>query len=208
MKILGLTGGIASGKSTVARLLQEMKLPVVDADVLARRIVEPGQPALKEIAEAFGENVIQEDGQLDRKALGALIFGDAERRALLNSITHPRVAQLAQETFQQHREQGAFLLVYEVPLLFEVGLHHIVDASLLVAVSPEVQLQRLMERDQSSEEAASSRIKSQMPLEEKLKLADFVLWNNGTLDELDSELQQLWPQLLQELGISPQERSP
>ena len=208
MKILGLTGGIASGKSTVACFLRGKNLPVVDADVLARRIVEPGQPALQEIAKAFGKEVIQEDGHLDRKALGAMIFGDAERRALLNSITHPLVAQLAQDTFQEHREQGASLLVYEVPLLFEVGLHHIVDASFLVAVSPEVQLKRLMERDQSTEEAAFNRIKSQMSLEEKLKMADFALWNNGSLEQLKSELEQLWPQLLHELGLSPQERSP
>ncbi len=205
MKIIGLTGGIASGKSTVARLLRQWGHPVVDADQLARAIVEPGQPAFLDIVDFFGADVLQSDGHLDRKALGALVFGSPENRQKLNEFTHPRVAQLAQETLQECREQGVTRLVYEVPLLFEVGLDKSVDASLLVAVSAEVQLQRLMQRDQSSADAARQRIASQMPLEDKLQRADYTLWNNDSPQQLEQALSLLWSQLCEDLSLSSTE---
>lgn len=192
MKIIGLTGGIASGKSTVATLLREMEIPVIDADDIAHQIVAPGEPAYQEIVQTFGPHILSADGTIDRKRLGSLVFAQEEQRKKLNAITHPRVAQRFAELSQQLAEEGHSLLVYEVPLLFETGLHHSLDAVILVAASEEQQLQRLQERNQLSPEAARARLQAQMPLAQKRALADYVIDNSNSLEELRQQVHQIW----------------
>lgn len=195
MKLIGLTGGIASGKSVVGRMLARAGVPVVDADKLARDAVAPGSPALAAIVERFGDNVLLPDGTLDRKKLGDIVFGDDAERRALNGIVHPRVAELAVERLEELRATGAPVAVYEVPLLFENGLEGMMDATLLVAASEGMQLRRLMARDGIGEEAARARLNAQMPLAEKRKRATHVLENDGSLDELARQLRAVWRDL-------------
>jgi dephospho-CoA kinase len=195
VKLIGLTGGIASGKSAVARLLRERGIPVVDADQLARDVVCPGSAGLAAVVARFGSEVLDVDGALDRKKLGAIVFGDDDARRDLNAITHPRVAQLAIEKLDELRASGAPVAVYEVPLLFENGLEAMMDATLLVAVPVEIQLARMKSRDGLDEAAARARIAAQMPLDEKRKKATVVVENRGTLDDLAASLDNVWPKL-------------
>lgn len=185
--LFGLTGGVASGKSTVGTLLRERGVTVIDADVLARRAVEPGQPALGEIATAFGPAMIR-DAALDRAALGQLVFSDATARQRLNAIVHPRVAELLREELAALGSSPAAprLVCYEVPLLFENALDVWLRPTVLVACDAETQVARAMARNGWSREHAASRISAQMPLEEKRRRADFVIENDGTLEELAS----------------------
>lgn len=191
--IVGLTGGIATGKSTVTRMLRELGAYVVDADVWARKVVEPGQPALAEIVAAFGANMIAEDGTLNRPALGAVIFNDAAARARLNQITHPRVRDgMRSETtayFAQHSDEP---IVWDVPLLFEGETRKHVDVTVLVYVDEAVQLARLMERDHLNAQDATARIRSQMPIAEKRALADYLIDNAGTLEMTREQVRALW----------------
>ncbi len=192
MKLIGLTGGIASGKSAVSRMLREAGVPVVDADVLAREAVAPGTEALRAIAARFGARVIGADGTLDRKALGAVVFADPAARADLNAIVHPAVAALAAERLAELRAAGAPVAVYEVPLLFESGLEGAMDATILVAASEDAQLRRMASRDGLDEEAARARIAAQLPLAEKRLRATAVVENDGTLAELAARLGAAW----------------
>ena len=146
-KIIGLTGGIASGKSTVAAMLRDLGAPIVDADAVAREVVEPGSPALAEIVERWGESVLNADGRLDRKKLGDIVFGDDEARRALNAITHPRIAAASQRGIADLAAAGAAAIVYEAALIVENQLHKGMDALVVVSVPKEVQLQRLVERD-------------------------------------------------------------
>lgn len=191
MRIFGLTGGIASGKSTVASMLVAHGIPIVDADVLAREAVAAGSPAIVEIRRAFGGAVIAPDGSLDRKALGAIVFADADKRKTLNAIVHPQVSALAQERFASHAAQGATLLGYEVPLLFENGLDAVFSPTVLVAVPRDVQLARLTARDGSSRAEAEQRIDAQLPLEKKLERATHVIWNDGSREDLQQKVDDL-----------------
>lgn len=195
MRIFGLTGGIASGKSTVARMLVERGVPMVDADVLAREAVLPGTPAARAIRETFGPGVFGPDGALDRKALGALVFADASLRARLNAIVHPAVSELARQRFAEHAARGATLIGYEVPLLFENGLDALFQPAVLVAVDEATQVSRLMARDGSTEEEARQRIGAQWPLAKKLERAKVVLWNDGTSVELATKVDALIAEL-------------
>lgn len=185
---IGLTGGIASGKSTVSKMFMELAIPVVDADVASRKVVEPGQPALKEIADTFGREVIQKDGLLDRKKLGAIIFGDESQRKKLNVIVHPRVREWMQKEMKGYEEQGEKAIVLDIPLLIESQLKNWADKTLLVYVPKAIQVERLMARDQISEEEALLRIHSQMPLEEKKVFADGIITNVGPLSETRQQL--------------------
>jgi dephospho-CoA kinase len=195
VRIFGLTGGIASGKSTVARMLVERGVPMVDADVLAREAVLPGTPAARAIRETFGPGVFGPDGALDRKALGALVFADASLRARLNAIVHPAVSELARQRFAEHAARGATLIGYEVPLLFENGLDALFQPAVLVAVDEATQVSRLMARDGSTEEEARQRIGAQWPLAKKLERAKVVLWNDGTSVELATKVDALIAEL-------------
>jgi dephospho-CoA kinase len=181
---IGLTGGIASGKSTASKYLKEKGIPVVDADLIARLAVDKGMPAYHEIIKAFGDGVLSPDFTINRSYLGDIIFKDAEKRKVLNSIVHPAVREEMNRQAESHLNAGSRSVVLDIPLLFESKLTHMVDKTLLVYVSPHVQLQRLLSRDPLTEEQASARISSQMSLEEKMKLADAVIRNDGTKDEL------------------------
>lgn len=192
MKLIGLTGGIASGKSTVGRLLRDAGVPVIDADVLARDAVAPGSAGLAAVTARFGAGVLASDGSLDRKALGAIVFGDDHARRALNGIVHPEVARLAAERLEALRDGGAEVAVYEVPLLFENGLDAMMDTTILVACPDDVQLRRVMARDGLDEAAARARVAAQMPVAEKRRRARVVIENDGTVDDLKARTARAW----------------
>lgn len=186
--IIGLTGGIASGKSTVSNMLKEMKITVVDADVEARLAVMKGESAYYKIIDEFGRDILQEDGEIDRQKLGSIIFHQAEKRQLLNEIVHPEVRKRMWgqiEAAQNNREK---VVVLDIPLLFESKLTYMVEKTILVYVDKDTQLKRLMERNHLSVDEAEARINSQMPLSEKVKLADAVIDNNGTIAKTKEQL--------------------
>lgn len=193
-KIIGLTGGIASGKSTVSNWLISQGYPVVDADIAARKVVEPGMPALREITEAFGNDMLLEDGTLDRKKLGSVIFADEEKRHTLNAIVHPAVREWMGQETDRAFENGASIVIMDIPLLFESKLTHMVEETILVYVSEETQLKRLMERDGYSESDALARIQAQMPIDDKRKLADYVVDNNGMISETIEQVEEIMNQ--------------
>jgi dephospho-CoA kinase len=185
--IIGLTGSIASGKSTIAAMLKDLGLPIVDADLVARQVVEVGSPTLAKIAEEFGEDVLLPTGEMDRAKVGAIIFNDEQKRLQLNSIIHPAIRA------EMIRQRDAYVaegehVVMDIPLLFESKLQHFVEKILVVTVSPEVQLQRLMARNELSKEEAEVRIASQLPLKEKEEGADAVIYNNGTIEQSRQQL--------------------
>jgi dephospho-CoA kinase len=184
MHVFGLTGGIASGKSTVGRRFAERGVPVVDADALARAIVEPGTEGLAAIVEAFGAGVLAADGSLDRAALGAIVFGDAEKRKRLERITHPRIAMAGQARMMELASEGHRLACYEAALLVEAGTAAMFRPLVVVAASESVQIARTMQRDHCDEAGARARVRAQKPLAEKIAVADHVIWNDGTRDEL------------------------
>ena len=193
-KIIGLTGGIASGKSTVSNWLISQGYPVVDADIAARKVVEPGTPALREITEAFGRDILLEDGTLDRKKLGAIIFSDEEKRQTLNAIVHPAVREWMRQETEHAFSEGASVVIMDIPLLFESKLTHMVEETVLVYVSMETQLKRLMDRDGYSEADALARIHAQMPIDDKRKLADYIIDNNGPVSETIEQVKEIMKQ--------------
>jgi dephospho-CoA kinase len=188
--IIGLTGSIASGKSTIAEMLERYGVPIVDGDVIAREVVEPGQPTLQQIVEAFGEDILTAEGTLDRPKLGSIIFSDIEKRKALNAIIHPAIRAEMVRQRDAYVEQGKSV-VLDIPLLFENKLQHLVEKVLVVTVSEETQLTRLMERNNLSETEAKQRIASQLPLSVKEAGADAVIHNNGTIEESEHQLQQV-----------------
>ncbi|MEC2303739.1 MULTISPECIES: dephospho-CoA kinase [Heyndrickxia] len=190
-KIIGLTGGIASGKSTVSNMLKTKGFTIVDADIAARKVVEPGEPAYEQIIEAFGEGILLQDLTLDRKKLGALIFADEALRMKLNSIVHPAVRAWMTREKDRAIENGKKTVFLDIPLLFESRLTYMVERTILVYVDEETQLKRLMARNGLSEKEAQMRIRAQMPLSEKKALADAVLDNNGSLEETKQQLEKI-----------------
>ncbi len=188
MKLIGLTGGIASGKSTVAKILERLGAAIVNADALSREVVEPGREAWQDIVDAFGSEVLQPDRTLDRQKLRAIIFNHPEARKTLESIIHPRVRALAEERIRQHAAAGFQVVVYEVPLLFEGNLQDSLRPVILVACDIDTQRRRLQQRDQLDAAAAQKHIEAQMSLEEKRRLADFVIENDGDLDSLERQV--------------------
>lgn len=189
--IIGLTGSIASGKSTVAKMLKEYGFPIIDADVVARLVVEPGMPTLKKIVEVFGEEVLTDTGEMNRKKVGSIIFHDVEKRQMLNNIIHPAIRQEMIRQRDEYIANGERTIVMDIPLLFESKLQYFVEKILVVSVTEEVQLKRLMERNELTEEEASARISSQLPLSEKEKGADAVIYNNGTIEETKKQLEKI-----------------
>ncbi|MGD6816820.1 dephospho-CoA kinase [Metabacillus sp. 113a] len=189
--VIGLTGGIASGKSTISAYLKKLGYPIVDADIIAKEAVGPGMPAYKGILEVFGETVLHADGAINREKLGSLIFRDREKRGQLNAIVHPEVRKEMLRQRDQFLEEGHKAVILDIPLLFESKLAHYADKSLLVYVSPEVQLERLMNRNGYSQAEARQRINSQMPLEEKRALADETIDNNGRMENSFYQLDEI-----------------
>lgn len=193
--IVGLTGGIASGKSTVTSMLRARGVEVIDADQIAREIVQPGEEALAEIVATFGPEVLAADGTLDRPKLGARVFGDAEARGKLNMITHPRIAQRMWSKAEAASAAGHGWVVYDAALLVENGIHHMLDSLIVVAASRAAQVARVVARDGLSEAEAEARIAAQLPLEHKIAAADYVIWNDGALSETAASVDAMYGQI-------------
>lgn len=192
MRIVGLTGGIATGKSTVARMLADRGAIVVDADAIAREVVEPGEPALDEIVAEFGPSILTPSGTLDRAALGAVVFADTARRRRLEEITHPRIRQRMAERVAAAVASAPPLVVVDIPLLLERGGSELTQDVLLVYADRKTQLRRLIARDHLSVEDAERRLAAQMPIEEKRRLATWVIDNRGSLEETEAQVDRWW----------------
>lgn len=202
MRLYGLTGGIATGKSTVARRFVELGMPLIDADVVAREVVAFGQPALVEIGRRF-PGVVRADGTLDRAALGARIFSDEAEREALNAITHPRIRAAVLEHSLALAERGAPRALYDAPLLIENGLYEGLEGVVLVVAPRHVQRQRLMARNGLSAAEADARIDSQMPLEAKRPFATWVIDNSGDETTTARQVDAVWQSLLEREARTP-----
>lgn len=196
MRTVGLTGGIGSGKSAVSRLLREHGAVVVDADLVAREVVAVGTSGLAAVVDAFGRDVLREDGSLDRAALGRRVFADPEALRRLNAITHPLIGARTRELFRQAVGQGADVLVHDVALLVENGLTPVYDDVVVVAAEPATQLDRLVRLRGMSEHDARARIAAQLPLADKLAVATHVIRNDGRLEELAPQVERVWQSLV------------
>lgn len=192
MRLVGLTGGIATGKSTVAAMLAARGAVVVDADVLAREVVEPGEPALADIVDAFGPAAVGPDGRLDRARVASLVFADAGLRRRLDAITHPRITTLMLERIAAALDGGAPLVVADIPLLFENGRESMFEGTLLAYASEDEQLRRLRARDGLDDADARARLASQMPIEEKRARATWVIDNSGDVDATEAQVEAWW----------------
>jgi dephospho-CoA kinase len=200
VRVIGLTGGIASGKSTVAAMLRELGAPIVDADLLARQVVEPGSPALAEIARRFGADMLAADGSLDRKKMGERIFADAGARAALNAITHPRIAQASAAALADLRAAGHKVGFYEAALLVENRIHERLGGLVVVSVPEEVQVARLCARDDLDEEGARARVSAQLPLASKVAVADWVVDNGGTVEHTRAQVERIWREIQEQVA--------
>jgi dephospho-CoA kinase len=192
MRLIGVTGGIATGKSTVDRMLEAHGATVIDADELAREVVLAGEPALDEVAARFGREVILPDGTLDRTRLGAIVFADPEARRELERITHPRILELMQERVAAALAGPAPLVAVDIPLLFENAREGMFEGVLLVYAPREVQLRRLHERNGLDESAALQRLAAQLPIDEKRERATWVIENTDGLDATQRAVDQWW----------------
>jgi dephospho-CoA kinase len=191
VKLIGLTGGIASGKSTVAAILRRLGAAVVNADELAREVVQPDTAGWKEIVDTFGAEVLQPDRTLDRQKLRKIVFSEPEARKKLEAIVHPRVRALAEQRIEEQAAAGFEIVVYEVPLLFEGNLQNSLRPVVLVATDLATQKKRLQSRDQLAESEAEKHIAAQMSLEQKRRLADYVIENDGSLEELERRVRDV-----------------
>lgn len=204
MPVVGLTGSIASGKSLVSRILKDMGITIVDADLVAREVVKPGQPAWHKIKKTFGSEVLNVDLTINRKLLAEKVFGNEQRLKSLNAITHPVIIEkIAGEinVFRTESRNRQKLLVIDVALLIETGLEKMVDKVWVVYIPEEIQIERLIKRDRITYEQALKRVRSQMSGEEKKKHADAVIDNSGTVEETRERVEQLVQELLNESGV-------
>lgn len=194
MLIIGLTGGIASGKSTVARMFEEKSAVVFDADVISREVVSVGEPAWEDIVHHFGPEILLKNGDIDRKKLGDIVFGDTSSRNKLNSIVHPRVIEKLIEDTNALKKQNPRkkVIVFDVPLLIETGMHALVDVVVLVYTPINIQKKRIKNRDGFSDKEIEERLSSQMGIEEKKQYVDFTIDNSGSLDETLKQVEEFW----------------
>jgi len=197
MRILGLTGGIGTGKTHVARLFEKLGVPVIDADAITHELQDRGSPLLAELAEAFGREILRPDGSLDRARLGDLVFRDAQARARLEALVHPAVGAEMARRIAAARSAGAPLVLLDIPLLFEVGGKHRagVEAVILVWARAEQQIERQVARDGCTPEEAERRLRAQRPIDEKRALADFVIDNSGSLADTERQVRELHARL-------------
>ncbi|GEL09086.1 dephospho-CoA kinase [Salisediminibacterium halotolerans] len=189
--ILGLTGGIASGKSTVGNMMKEYGIPVIDADEISRAVVAPGEETLEQIKTHFGQRVIHSDGTLNREELGTIVFSRPEERETLNELIHPAVRKRMQDMAEAKKQAGYQLIVLDIPLLVENNLFYLVDETVVVYASREIQKARLMARNGYNEEEAEQRLAAQMPIDEKRSFADHIIDNSGSLAETKNQVDQL-----------------
>jgi dephospho-CoA kinase len=194
---VGLTGGIASGKSTVSGIFASLGAKIIDADAVAREVLLPGQPAWTRLRQAFGQEFFHPDGTVKRKQLRKLVFADPEKRKLLDSIVHPEVMkEINRRSESWSSSEQAGVLLVDVPLLLEVGVANRFDKVIVVYASESAQIKRLMQRDGIAEEEAKQTLKVQMPLSKKVEQADYVIDNNGTTEETQAQVQRVWQELL------------
>ena len=193
MKRVGLTGGVASGKSTVSAILDELGAVIIDADVLAREVVAPGTDGLREVVEAFGRDVLTEDGALDRPAMGTIVFADAEKRRVLEGIIHPRVRERGAEI--EASASSDDVVVHDIPLLAETGQAEGFDAVIVVDVPTQTQVERMVELRGMTREDAEARVTAQATSEERLKIATHVVDNTGSVEDLRRRVTQVYREL-------------
>ncbi|MCM2675255.1 dephospho-CoA kinase [Alkalicoccobacillus plakortidis] len=190
--IIGLTGGIATGKSTVANMIKQAGVPVVDADVIAKEVMQVGGAAFDQVVSTFGEDILQEDGSINRSLLGDRIFSDEGQRKKLNAIVHPVVREQLLSKAKAYQQEGHKHVVLDIPLLYESNLFHLVDKVLLVYVQPDIQLERLVTRDKNGVEQARSRMNAQIAIDEKVERADEIIRNHGSKEETERQLHHIF----------------
>ncbi|HHY78740.1 MAG TPA: dephospho-CoA kinase [Clostridiales bacterium] len=193
--VIGLTGGIASGKSTVSSILKDLGAYIIDVDKIGKDVVEKGQKAYNDIVCFFGKAILLPDGQINRKALGNIVFSDSEKLKKLNSITHPHIIARVKDIISKCKDEGIDRIVVDAAILIEMGLNSLCDMVWLVTVDKDTQLKRLMERDNYTYEEANNRIMAQTSDKNKLNYADVVIDNNGTLEDLKKKVVELWNKL-------------
>ncbi|WP_181349797.1 dephospho-CoA kinase [Thalassobacillus sp. CUG 92003] len=189
--VIGLTGSIATGKSTISHMFSEFDIPVIDADQLSREVVEPGEKAYESIIDTFGNHILHEDGTLDRKALGSIVFKDESKRETLNGIVHPAVRERMIAKRDQYKAEHYPAVVLDIPLLFESKLSHYVDKIIVVYVDETIQLERLMHRDKSSQAEAMERIQAQIPVKEKAEMAHEIIDNSQSRESSYHQLKHI-----------------
>jgi dephospho-CoA kinase len=193
VKVFGITGNIASGKSSVARMFEELGARIIDADDVARAVVEPGEPAWKEIADEFGKEVIEPGGRINRKKLAEIVFSDEARRGKLNDITHPRIRERIRELLGEYERGGAQVVMVEATLIVERGgLMSLLDGLIVVTADEETQIERLVREKGYTREEAVSRLGAQMPAGEKVKYGDYVIDNSGPLEDTRRRVKEVW----------------
>ncbi|HWR60146.1 MAG TPA: dephospho-CoA kinase [Clostridia bacterium] len=190
--VIGLTGGIASGKSTVSAKLKELGAAVIDADIVAREVVSKGEIAYNRIVQCFGESILLPSGQINRKRLGGIVFSDKEKLALLNSITHPEIISRVKDRIRELKAEGREVIVVDAAILIEMGLHKYVDSVWVVTVDREIQIKRLIERDKYDYKESENRVNSQFSNEIRRKYADVIIDNNKPVEEVGKRLEELW----------------
>ncbi len=194
--LLGVTGGIASGKTTVAQMLGQLGAWLIDFDLLSRVVVEPGKPAWRDITAYFGERVLLQDKTLDRKKMAEIVFRDSEKRKKLESFVHPRIYEEFRRLVKEYAAKDSNIIIQVVvPLLLEENLQHLFDKILLVYIPEEMQIGRLMKRDRVSREMALTMVRSQFPVEGKRTYADFIVDNSGSLEETKRQVEEVWEKL-------------
>lgn len=201
MLLVGLTGGIGSGKSTVARLLEKRGAIVFDADLLAREAVAMGTPGYDQVVERFGANVLSPGGDIDREALASVVFADPSARRDLEAIVHPEVRRHFAESTERYLGTDA-VVIFSAPLLVETGMHTAFEVLIVVSVPVQTQIERLLRERAMSEDAIRARIAAQLPMEEKAAVADILIDNEGTLEELEGQVDRIWGDLAARVGAS------
>lgn len=199
---LGLTGGIATGKSTASQFFQDLGVVVINADVLAHEALRPGEDPYLETLAHFGEHILLPNKEIDRKALASLVFADEKHKLKLESIVHPYVQSRGKQLQTDYVKQGHVIMLYDVPLLFEKNLQDQFDATIVVTSSETLQIQRMRQRNQWSDEEILRRLQNQIPLKEKVMQADFVIQNEGTLEELKQNVMQVYTEIKRRAGVS------
>lgn len=194
-KRIGLTGGIGAGKSTAAKRFRELGVQVLDADEISRTSLKKGGVCYSDVVALFGSEILTQDSEIDRKKLASIVFTDEEKRRQLNAIVHPYVIETMFSRAEEALNKSGGIAVFEVPLLFESGMHEKMDRNILVACAEEQRLQRIVERDNTTRQAALARIRAQMPEEEKRLLADYTLENDGTIEQLNAQIDALLEEL-------------